>query len=515
MSINKAMKSWALKRISKEIEYINNSEPQSAEHQAKVDALNKISQQIHLELFTNYAKVISDYHQKFSEKDWDAVERYFQENPDKKYAGSKEGFMYSYLQVAPGIIRRREEECGKGIFGRARFSQARVPEGGAIIKRQKIVQVDAFRHRSEQQKKRLSDSHYQLLNDRIKIRQSNGEDISDLQQKIECMENWYKKRNYDAILIEYELLPLLQKEAEINLDVGVATSELLIRRDTDGVVYKVYQDMPYLGESLDKVLQKLPPDAQREREDYAIDLLLYLEKLHIGECSRAHKSICHGDIKVENIVLHAGELRFIDFGMASNSGLDQAHTPHQGSMANIPVSYSIPLNNKERVTYLQEYKLKINNHQIEKTPSYFFDDKVAALRTIFHSFNAKNTIYTQEMWNQLPPVMQALLDTSNVARCITHNKERTLQFISAALILYKEDQLACTEERLSALAKDVQAQHALICAYTALKSASKQISASPENSSSAGMTPYTPVSSSVPGMSTLPDSSLLSSPIRR
>lgn len=207
---------------------------------------------------------------------------------------------------------------------------------------------------------------------------------------------------------------LMQREALINLDLGVAQSDLTIRRNWDGGVYKYYQSMFNLGCSLKKVLAEGIND--NERLGYAIQLLQKVIELHSGAASLSKKRYAHRDIKPANIMVdQSGGLHLIDFGLTIDSGLDLQHSPRAGTNCYMPRDLNDP-------------------QTIMATPSYLFDDKIATLRTIMHPNESIQSILRPQ---QLPDFLAAMLDTSDISKCISQNDTHTLPAILDSLTAYQ------------------------------------------------------------------------------
>lgn len=342
----------------------------------------------------NYAVVHQVYEDTFSEQDWNDAELYFKNNPKQTFAGSKKGLKYSYVKIDNTILRR-ETILGKGAFGEVKRGKTRTNEYVAI-KRQKI------------------DSS-------IEVRLAN-----------------------------------IAEEAAANLDLGIAVSPLVVRRDGNAKVVKVYQAMRLLT-PLPDVLSKLSSqDAFDKKLGFAIDILLQTDAMHSGSLSKTKTPYAHRDIKPDNILIdeHSGRALLGDFGTKKKDGLAEKPNVKIGSAGTreyMPIS--IPVNIEEYYT-----------SQVEQTPSYFFNDKIAALRTLSHPF-LEDSVFTRKEFNSLPEPLKTILNTKKIKECIAKDQINTLKFITALLICYRQDRDSCTAERLEVLAHNIREQHRIINEY--------------------------------------------------
>ncbi|MDP3559914.1 MAG: hypothetical protein Q8R79_06180 [Legionellaceae bacterium] len=420
----------------------------------------------------HYPTLFATYNQTFSKQDWQSARRYFTENPNKNYVGSEEGFMYSYVKIAEGTICQRREECGKGSYGRVRFVQTDESAKISVLKRQKF-KTTSFLGRMPLQKKiqKIEEIHQRLLRE-----QAQDANTSDAVQRLQSFLEWRASEKYDAILMEYEWLPRIQQEAQINIDVGIATSGVVIRRAADGSIYKVYQHMCYLGESLSKTLQALPSEDEK-RLDYVIDLLVHVSELHAGALTISGCALCHGDIKTKNVMVTPTGLCLVDWGLSRQQGLDQAHVCTRGSPMQQPVNYEIPnkYNPDEQARCVIEYEKAIAGKKIAPTPNYFIDDEIATLRTIYHHLDEERSILSYELFECLPEFLKQILDASNIQNRIKMSEKYTLKFIAAVFIIYKKSKENCTAPILSFLAGDIDIQNKIISAHKAQTSVNSRM----------------------------------------
>jgi serine/threonine protein kinase len=236
-------------------------------------------------------------------------------------------------------------------------------------------------------------------------------------------------------------LTSLQEEAAINLDLGVAVTPLEIRKK-NGSVYKVYQGMKNLGRPMDKYLENEGRSAPLEKRlEYSIQLLLRVHDLHTGAASKLRKPYAHCDIKPANICLdESGRIHLIDFGLTRDSNLSAKHTVVSGTPA------YLPRNIKAGTAWSKNPYLE--------TPSYFFDDKIAVLRSIFHP---ESTILkgflTKPQFDSLPRFIKDVLISDDIKTCITKNY--SLLSIAAVLSLYRFNR-SCTNEEVAKILGSIE-----------------------------------------------------------
>lgn len=333
--------------------------------------------------------------EKHSEADWRRAEDYFRVNQGSQYGGSKQGLLFSYIKTATEIVRRGAE-IGRGNFGRIKFSKPeRVQDQLFVTKRQ---------------------------ND------ARGNDLEKI-----------------------------KKEAEINVDLQVATSGLVVRRTPTGTT-KVYQNMHYLGQTIEQVTTQ--PLALDTKLNYAIDLLLTVDDLHTGNLALSGTPYAHLDIKPQNVMIdNDGVLHLIDFGFSKKDDLMNPHVCKEGTARYMPFSFTLS-ETKNRSHRTFNRKIRPNPF----SPNYFFDDKVATLRTIYHPYYGIGILQTQD-FDSLPDPIKDLLATHKLKGI---DDLPSLRLVAAVLILYKENKTnpeACSDEVINALKQSPEDQNRLITQY--------------------------------------------------
>ena len=226
------------------------------------------------------------------------------------------------------------------------------------------------------------------------------------------------------------------KQAEIALDLGAASSDLITRETlsaTGNVPYKRYQVVPYLGKELFYRVQET--DFTKEKQlTTSIELLLLVDSLHSGRLSQTGKRYAHGDLKLENVLINdQDQLRLIDFDFTKediDGSLNELHVVSTGTHDYLPIDYPP---SDDRII-------------IHATPSYFFDDKIACFRTIFNPFfNAG--IMDKQVWKNLPPSIKVVLSTTNIQAAINKDQKYTLR-AAAALLIVDQYNHVCTPAQL-------------------------------------------------------------------
>lgn len=299
-----------------------------------------------------------------------------------------------------------------------------------------------------------------------------------------------------------EQLQQAQKEAEINLDVGVALTSLIVRKDLKNkddsdsdsdsenedenlCNYKVYQRMRHLGESLSKkiaqerkALQEAndQPSAQHNQSlqeiDRAIELCLLVDKLHTGELSNSHTAYAHRDIKPDNVLIDTqGHLHLIDFGSTTTKldedklGYDLHHTTPAYAAIDIKNNTSI-----ENFSFLGCVLALKNQRDAAGKPLIITNatqDRIAMLRTIAHPLDDNDSKYHSILSTttlaQLPQQLRVLLDTSMILPHVdVARRTETAHFFAATLILYKLKGNILTKDDIDKLRQNVEQQDQLI-----------------------------------------------------
>lgn len=441
----------ALKRLIKYATYINqNADGPTAE---QLELLTKMCSAFDA---SKYSDVVALFDKTFSKQDWLQARNHFTRQPDAVYAGSANGLMYSYIKSTDKIARR-STNLGFGTYGRTRVGEeeAFTNERSAIKRQLK----DSLSKYTENEKVKFAESllniNRQALQKHIAAGNTDDPRVQALAEFLARFSN--PSTQYQEIIAELHWLPTIQREASFNYDLRVATSDLVIRRNADGTIYKVYQEMRNIGPNLETYLRHNNL-SDEERFELAIKLLLLTDDLHTGKLSISQTPYAHKDIKEPNILIDAnGELHFIDFGFSISENFYVEHIADQGTPDYVPVSFD-PNNIPEAFRAFEQ-------HAIEQTPSYFFDDKVAALRTIYHQAH-NNGILTSGIFNNLPGHMWELLCSHNISYLRAVDQTNTLKLIAAALIVYECSPDLCSKELINSLSQDLTRQEEIIGEYT-------------------------------------------------
>lgn len=362
--------------------------------------------------------------------------------------GSKQGMMYSYIMNKKGKPMVAKNFLSSGTYGRIKLAAS--PEAELkpmVIKRQSYP----FGHLATDLKKSLSAS----------ILAMNGQDgaIASALSEEELYKIFFKfsALEFDSILKEYFWLPKLQNEARFNIELGLTEDELIIVRDEQGEIYKVYQCLQYLGTPIDAYLKEHPATPEQKLK-YAVDLLLLVDKFHSRSASNLmpEQIYVHGDIKPENILMdEQGKMSLIDFGFTrssqSKASFIEKHVKENGSPLYAPISID------------DNYAMNAKAWHCEPTPSYFFDDKIAALRSIYHPYIPSLSILAG-VYEKLPPHLQDMLDTSNISKSIQEDDLLSLKAIAAAILFYIKNPY-CTKHDLDDVLLATKLQEQLIDEY--------------------------------------------------
>lgn len=228
----------------------------------------------------------------------------------------------------------------------------------------------------------------------------------------------------------------VKKEAIIIDDLGQSDYMLVIRTDGSPTsVRKSYQPIIYLGITLSNYLMSQPKIPFNDKLELAIDVLLKTSDLHDGKASKSNKHYAHLDIKPDNIVINAqNKIQFIDFGTSKEISEANDHELHKNNCTTIGYS---PID----IEVLRELENASPQHipdLVQSTPDYFFDDRIAILRTLYHP-RLTSGIFTESQFSILPIPIQDLIDTSIIANQINVYKKYPLKLITAVLIEYKKD----------------------------------------------------------------------------
>lgn len=216
----------------------------------------------------------------------------------------------------------------------------------------------------------------------------------------------------------------LDKEANINLDFGIAKGPLIqnINKKTGKVKY--YQEMIRLEDTLDARIASLDTN---QRIKTAIDYLLLVEDCHIGALTQSGDGYMHGDLSSANAMYDSkGKLRLIDFAFSMNLTTGVRH----------------------KDTYLK-------------------DDYKDAMRTLYHTPSEEEkspaTIFDTEQFNGFPIHLQKALAWQKYLRPDV-KPEQNITFIAAVLISY-QDNPALSEQDIENLRIDTYAQIMVVEQY--------------------------------------------------
>jgi hypothetical protein len=107
---------------------------------------------------------------------------------------------------------------------------------------------------------------------------------------------------------------------------------------------------------------------------------------------------------------------------------------------------------------------------VVSTPSYFFDDKIACLRTIFYPPRGFDSLLLESQYNKLPLAIQSVLDTKYIKTCLKH--DYGLKNIAAVLIFYRLKPL-CAPEEIQKILKDNDVSEKIINIYSLMTAEKK------------------------------------------
>ncbi|HBB52493.1 MAG TPA: hypothetical protein DCZ80_01150, partial [Legionellales bacterium] len=251
------------------------------------------------------------------------------------------------------------------------------------------------------------------------------------------------------------------QEGAVNEDVGLAKSKILQRiypNKKNKTVHKFYQGLIHRGQPLNVYLNRISIDIPfAERFDYAIQLLLEVSQLHTGKASKTGKSYAHRDIKPANVCRdEQGKIHLIDFGMAISGDLTQSHKANCGTRLYKPFDLG--------------YDGYVDG-SVVTTPSYFFDDKIACLRTIFHPKRDLDSLLSLLEYKKLPDSIKTLLETKRIRTCLSQDYD--LKNIAAVLIFYRFNP-KCTEEDVQKTLKDNHLADRIVEIYSTMTSTAEQ-----------------------------------------
>lgn len=467
-----------------------------------------------------YIDFFTKFNTSLGQLDAEEAQHHFNNSPLARYAGTKDGLICSYIKTGT-TIKRRENELGKGTFGRVKKTttgQDPIPASFAL-KRVKLEPDETLRHKIKNFSPYKKESLFnQLMSDakndlsqREQALQTNHQltaEIKQLKNEKKRLNDWEKSKNYEAVINTYYTLFKFKKEATINYDLNIALSDLVIRRNENSAPYKAYLDMHYYKHSLPEAITLIAAEDDSTRENYTIDALLSLMELHNGEASLSQKHYALLDIKPDNIrVDDKGKIHFIDFGFAKRNELEREFTASSGTPIYMPKNYDKhatykyinlltsfkslePLKVTEAKNAEKNILQSISNyrfHPTQKTPNPLINDIIALLRVIWHPWSVIEnkrmikdkiySIYTYEAFKRLPVSIQDILDTSDIDRCINFfsKAKHPLQFLASVFSLHQQDPKACTKEKIEQLLTSPQEQERLIKPHLKLKNKKNSI----------------------------------------
>ncbi len=206
----------------------------------------------------------------------------------------------------------------------------------------------------------------------------------------------------------------LLKESELNIQVGNALTEMVVRHYTDKEAVeqvKIYQELKNLGYGLNQVdTSKLTPPQQML---LAYNLLEKVEQLH------QEHNIIHRDIKPDNIVVQPdGSISLIDFGHASS--INEA-----GELGAVNF---LPLREQESRELSSIDQNVLLQSRVEDAKLL---DIIAVLRSIYHPFatDSKSIFATMD---EIPDLLKNIIYTRDPVEWLV-NKNYSIKQIKVAL----------------------------------------------------------------------------------
>ena len=279
-------------------------------------------------------------------------------------------------------------------------------------------------------------------------------------------------------------LQKVRQEAQINLDLGLASSELIERsfmRVDEQLVWKTYQEMYDGGERLTDYLKQASACVTEEEIivqhkkdiDLSIRLCVLISRLHSGELSYSNTGYAHKDIKPDNLLIDSqGNLTLIDNGLATPDHSSPAIMGvFVGSLLYGPFDADLIVQAKTNIDAIQDSLLSLNRNPVLSSAK---QDYIAMMRVLWLSVDLRQSerdkgvsIICQSTYSLLPKPLQELLNTQEISPFLSAERAtESALFLAAVLISYRENNYQITTEAIQALrcASTEQLQE-FICHY--------------------------------------------------